>query len=144
VPSLFAVLIPTFAILWFLIEQKQHDLAYRYPTWLVRWLFVFPLIVVMSSAMVVFSPFGWSALAGWAIGTPSAQKTAKVLTVEPMREPRRIGKCNQTAKIDIDEIDVNICIEGRVVGSALKAGDSITVSGRISPFGLFVEEIRAN
>ena len=67
VPLLFAVLLPAFAITWFRLERKQHNLAYRYPTWLVRWLLMFPLIVVLSSAMVIFSPFGWSALAGWAV-----------------------------------------------------------------------------
>jgi hypothetical protein len=142
VPLLFAVLLPAFAIMWFRLERKQHNLAHRYPTWLVRWMLMFPLIVVMSSAMVIFSPFGWSALAGWAIGTPSAQKTAKVLSVEPMREPRRIGKCDQKAKINIDEIDASICIEGRVVGPTPKVGDSIAVTGKISLFGFFIEEIR--
>ena len=142
VPLLFAVLLPAFAIMWFRLERKQHTLAYQYPTWLVRWLLMFPLIVVMPSAMVIYSPFGWAALAGWAIGTPSAQKTARVLSVEPMREPRRIGKCDQKAKINLDEIDTNVCIEGRVVGLMPKVGDSIAVTGRISFFGFFIEEIR--
>lgn len=142
VPLLFAVLLPAFAIVWFRLERKQHNLAHRYPTWLVRWMLMFPLIVVMSSAMVIFSPFGWSAVAGWAFGTPSAQKTAKVLSVEPMRKRRRIGKCDQKANIDIDGIDANICIEDRVVGPTPKAGESITVTGKISLFGFFIEEIR--
>jgi hypothetical protein len=142
VPLLFAVLVPAFAIFWFRLERKQHNLAFRYPTWLVRWLLMFPLIVVTSAAMVIFSPFGWSALAGWAIGTPSAQKTAKVLSVEPMREPRRVGKCDQKANFRIDEIQANICIEGLVVGPTPKPGDSITVVGRNSPFGFFIEEVR--
>jgi hypothetical protein len=142
VPLLFAVLLPTFAMMWFRLERKQHNLAHRYPTWLVRWMLVFPLIVVMSSAMVIFSPFGWSALAGWAFGTPKAQKTAKVLSVEPMRERRRLGNCDQKVKINIDGIDANICIEDRVVGPMPKAGDSITVTGKSSLFGIFIEEIR--
>jgi hypothetical protein len=142
VPLLFAVLLPIFAIAWFRHDRKQHTLARRYPTWVVRWMIMFPLIVVMSSSMVIFSPFGWSALAGWAIGIPSAQATAKVLSVEPMREPRRIGKCDQTAKVEIYGTDAKICIEGRVVGSTPKAGDSITAVGKISIFGFFVNEIR--
>lgn len=142
VPLLFAVLLPAFAVVMFRLERKQHSLAYQYPTWLVRWLLMFPLIVVMSTAMVIYSPFGWSALAGWAIGTPSAPKTAKVLSVGPMREPRRIGNCDQKARIDIDEIDANICIEGRVVGPTPKVGDSIAITGRVSLFGFFIEEIR--
>jgi len=105
-------------------------------------LLMFPLIVVMSSAIVIYSPYGWSALAGWAIGTASAQKTAKVLSVEPMREPRKVGKCDQKAKFRIDAIEANICIEGLVVGPTPKPGDSVTVAGRNSPFGFFIEEVR--
>lgn len=142
VPSLFAVLLPAFAIMWFRLERKQHSLAYRYPTWLVRWLLMFPLLVVMSSAMVIFSPFGWSALAGWAIGIPSAPKAAKVLSVEAMREPRRILHCDQKARINIEGIDANICIEGRVIGHTPKAGESIAIAGRSSRFGFVIEEIR--
>ncbi len=143
-PYLFAVLLPAFAIMWFRLERKQRTLAYRYPTWLVRWLLMFPLVVVMSSAMVIFSPLGWSALAGWAIGTRSAPKAAKVVSVEVMREPRRSMKCDQTAKISIEGIDVKICIEGRVIGRTPKIGDSITVAGRSSLFGFLIEEIRVN
>jgi hypothetical protein len=142
VPLLFAVLLPTSAILFFRIERKQHELAHRYPTWLVRWVLVFPLTVALWTAMLVFSPFGWSALAGWAVGTPSAQKTAKVLSVAPMLEQRRIGNCDQKVEISVDGIEANICIEDRVVGLTPKAGDSILVTGRSSLFGFYIEEIR--
>ncbi len=139
-PALFALTLPAFAILWFRLEKQQRALSYRSPTWAVRWLIVFPLVVVTSSSLVVLSPFGWSALGGWAIGSEALPRQAKVLSVGP--EQARVGKCDQKAMLDIDGIQTNICIEGRVVGSALKAGHTVSVRGRSSFFGLFIEEIR--
>lgn len=139
-PLLFAVTLPIFAVLWFRLEQTERALSYRSPTWAVRWLVVFPLVVVTSSSMLVFSPFGWSALAGWAIGTQSQAREAKVLSIETAR--RRAGKCDQKAMLDIDQIQVNICIEDRVIGPAPKVGDTVSVLGRRSSLGLFIVEIR--
>jgi hypothetical protein len=94
----------------------------------------------MSCALVIFSPFGWSALAGWAIGAPSTPTDARVLSVAPYH--RQAGKCDQKAKLAINDIDANICLEGRVAGPMPKAGDIVSVVGRISPLGLYIEEIR--
>jgi len=140
VPTLFALTLPAFAILSFRLEKQQRALSYRSPTWAVRWLIVFPLVVVVSSTLVVLSPFGWSALGGWAIGSESQPRQAKVLSVGPERT--RAGKCDQKAMLDIDGIQTNICIEGKVVGPALKAGNTVSVRGRSSFLGLFIEEIR--
>lgn len=139
-PTLFALTLPAFAILWFRIEKQQRALTYRSPTWAVRWLVVFPLVVVLSSSLVVLSPFGWSALGGWAIGSEGPPRQAKVISVGPERV--RVGKCDQKAMLDIDGVQTNICIEGRVVGPAPKAGNTVSVRGRSSFFGLFIEEIR--
>jgi len=139
-PTLFALTLPAFAILWFRLEKQQRALPYLSPTWPVRWLIVFPLVVVLSTSLVVLSPFGWSALGGWAIGNESQPRLAKVLSVGP--EQTRAGKCDQKAMLDIDGIQTNICIEGKVVGPALKAGNTVSVRGRSSFLGLFIEEVR--
>lgn len=139
-PTLFALTLPAFAILWFRQETQQHALSYRYPTWMVRWLIVFPLIVVLSSTLLVLSPFGWSALVGWAIGTDAPSRQARDLSVDSVQV--RAGKCDQKAMLDFNGLQTNICIEGRVVGPALKAGDDVFVRGRSSFLGLFIEEIR--
>lgn len=139
-PALFALALPAFAILWFRLEKQQHALSYRYPTWTVRWLVVFPLIVGLTSALFVFSPFGWAALGGWAIGTDAPPRQARVLSVEPERT--RVGKCDQKAMLDFNGVQASICVEARVVGPALKAGNTVSVRGRSSFLGLFIEEIR--
>lgn len=139
-PTLFALTLPVFAIFWFRQEKQQHALSYRYPTWTVRWLIVFPLIVALSSALLVLSPFGWSALVGWAIGTDAPSQYARVLSVNPARA--RAGKCDQKAMLDFNGLQATICIEGRVVGPALEAGNNVSVRGRSSFLGLFIEEIR--
>lgn len=139
-PTLFALALPAFAILWFRLEKQQRALSYRSPTWAVRWIIVFPLVVVLSSSLVVLSPFGWAALGGWAVGREASPRQAKVLSVGPERA--RMGKCDQKAMLDIGGVQANICIEGRVIGPSLKAGNTISVRGRSSFFGLFIEEIR--
>ena len=139
-PTLFALTLPAFAILWLRQEKQHHALSYRYPTWGVRWLIMFPFIVVFSSSLLVLSPFGWSALGGWAIGTAAPPRQARVLSVDP--EKVRAGKCDQNAMLDFNGVQTSICIENRVVGPALKAGDTVSVRGRSSFLGLFIEEIR--
>ena len=139
-PTLFALTLPAFAVLWFRLEKQQRALSCRSPTWAVRWLIVFPLVVVLSSSLVVLSPLGWSALGGWAIGTEAQPRLARVISVG--QERARAGKCDQKAVLDIDGIQTNICIEGKVVGPALKAGNTVSVRGRSSFLGLFIEEVR--
>lgn len=139
-PTLFALTLPVFAIFWFRLEKRQQALPYRYPTWTIRWLIVFPLIVVLSTTMLVLSPFGWSALAGWVIGTDTPPRHARVLSVDPER--RRAGRCDQKAMLDFNGTQTNICIEGRVVGPVPKAGNTVSIRGRNSFLGLFIEEIR--
>lgn len=139
-PMLFALTVPAFAILWFRLEKQQRALSFRSPTWAVRWLMVFPLVVLLSSSLVVLSPFGWSALGGWAIGSEAQFLLAKVISVGPERT--RAGKCDQKVVLDLDGIQTNICIEGKVVGPALKAGNTVSVRGRSSFLGLYVEEVR--
>jgi hypothetical protein len=139
-PTLFSLTLPVFALLWFALERKQRALSNSSPTWAVRWLFAYPAVVLLSSSAVIFSPFGWAALAGWAIGSEAQPQEAKVLSVGPVRQ--RVGKCDQNALLQLQENEANICIEERVAGPALKAGDRVIVRGRSSLLGMFVEEIR--
>lgn len=141
VPLLFAFLLPTFAIIWFRLERRTHSLAERCTTWFVRWILMFPLIVTLSTAMVISSPLGWAALAGWAIGTPSTQLDAQLVSIEPMREPRKIFKCDQKAKLRIGEIQSDVCIEDIVSGPIPKPGDAINITGKMSALGFYIEGI---
>lgn len=139
-PIIFALTLPVFAVLWFRLEKQQRALSHRYPTWAVRWLIVYPLMILLSSSLVALSPFGWSALAGWAIGTQAPPQQAKILSVDSPRP--RAGKCDQKAVLDINGVQTNICLEGRVVGPVPKVGDLVSLQGRSSFLGLYIEEIR--
>ncbi len=138
-PTFFALTLPTFAILMIRLEKQQRYLSNRCPNWAFRWFIAFPLLVVFSSFCVVFSPFGWSALYGWAIGSETQPRQAKVLSVGPIKTSSK--GCTQKAKLYIDGIQADICVEGKVIGPALKAGNTVSVHGRSSSFGLFIEEI---
>lgn len=139
-PSLLALTVPIFGFLLFRIERQQNTLAGRFPTWGVRWIFVFPMMVLAGSFLVLLSPYGWSALAGWMVGADAPAQQAKVLSVEVERP--RYGKCDQHAVLAVDGASARICIEDRSVGDLPKAGDTVSMRGRSSFFGLFVEEVR--
>jgi hypothetical protein len=141
VPLLFAFLLPTFAIFWFRLECRTHSFAERFPTWFVRWILMFPLIVTLSTAMVIFSPLGWAALAGWAIGTPSTQLDAQLVSIEPMRAPRKIFKCDQKARLRIGEIQSDVCVEDIVSGPIPKPGDAVNITGKASALGFYINGI---
>lgn len=139
-PMLLALAVPIFGFLLFRIERQQNTLAGRFPSWGVRWIFVFPAMVLACSFLVLLSPYGWSALAGWMVGADAPAQQAKVLSVEVAKP--KFGKCDQHAAMAIDGTSARICIEGRSVGGLPKAGDTVSVRGRSSFLGLFVEEVR--
>lgn len=138
-PWLFGALIPIFAVGWFLLERANHDLRAQSPTWLVRWFVLFPGIVTLSAAMVVFSPLGWAALLGWAIGSPSQRLEVRVISVD---QPSRSSRgCDQYAHLEFDGASSRICLERRLSGPAPQAGEMVLVSGRMSHLGLFIDRI---
>ena len=138
-PWLFGVLIPVFAVGLFLLERINHNLRAQSPTWFVRWFLVFPGIVTLSAAIVVFSPLGWAAALGWAIGSPSDLVEMQVMSVD---QPSRSSRgCNQYARLQFEGTNSRICLEGRLSGPAPLAGEKVLASGRISRLGLFIERI---
>ena len=139
-PMLLALAVPIFGFLLFRIERQQNTLAGRFPSWGVRWIFVFPAMVLACSVLVLLSPYGWSALAGWMVGADAPAQQAKVLSVEVAKP--KYGKCDQHAALVIDGASARICIEGRSAGDLPKAGETVSVRGRSSFLGLFVEEVR--
>lgn len=141
VPWLLIFLAPAFAWMWFVIERLNHTMAGRYPTWWVRWLVMYPLVVALSSAMVAISPLGWFAVYGRLWGTPAEGVEAKMLVVGDNRPSSR--GCHQNADIIIDGSSARICLANVLSGRTPVAGETVTVAGRISIAGVFIDEVRA-
>ena len=140
-PWLSGVLLPAYGVVWYLADRRQGALSHRYPTAWVRWMFVFPLMVAGSSAMTIVAPLGWAALGGYLTGAPPEHLTASVLSIEPAVSRSR--SCDQKARLEIDEIAVDICLEGRLTGRSPGRGETVDVIGRRSVFGVLIEEVRA-
>ena len=138
-PWLFGLAIPIFVVVFFRLQKQQP--IHRYPTPWVRWLIMFPLVVVTASSLVICSPFGWAALGGWATGINAAPKKAKVLSIGEKRA--RFGACDQKAMLEIGKVQTSVCIEDRVIGAFPKIGSIVSIHGRSSAFGYFVVEVRA-
>lgn len=133
------VLAPLLAWGVFLMVKNNHFIKSRYPTWSIRWLVMFPLMVVVSTAMVITAPLGWAALYGWTTGAPTENLEARVIEIS-VSHPSRW--CDQKSKLNFRGASASICVEGRLSGQPPRAGDRVEVSGRLSQLGLFVEQVR--
>lgn len=137
-PVLLLVLLAVFAVVLYRHERATHQLRASYPTWFVRWLFMYPLMVVFCTAMVALAPWGWAAALGWATGTPSSVDV-RVHSIGALSPGS--GGCDQSARLEFKGAHARICLEGRLVGRMPYPGDMVAVSGRVSRLGLYVEQI---
>ncbi|WP_195880848.1 hypothetical protein [Methylomonas fluvii] len=140
-PWLTAFLAIISAWIWFSLQHKNHIWAKHYPTWWVRWLLVFPGMVATSSIIVAISPLGWLALYGWIFGSPTEGHEAKMLSVAAYHSGSR--GCHQNAEIIINGNSATVCLDKAISGRVPAVGEAVTVAGRISRAGVFVDEIRA-
>lgn len=139
-PWIFWILVPIFGIGFFIQEKKKRVLSARYPTWVVRWLIMFPIMVALGAGGVIMSPLGWFALAGWATGTGSSHLDAKVLSIGSLRPGSR--GCDQQARLKVLNNEADICLEGRISGPAPKQGDTLAIVGRVSGLGVYIEKLQ--
>jgi hypothetical protein len=141
-PWIFVVLLPVFAFLLFVINRANRSYQQdRFPTWWVRTLVVFPLTVVLCSGVVLIAPLGWAALFGIALGTSTDTLEGRVLIVGRISTSSK--GCRQTDKIEARGASANICVDGRTSEPVLNEGDTVLLSGRTSPLGVYIESIRA-
>ncbi|WP_428001186.1 hypothetical protein [Acidovorax sp.] len=137
-PWIFLAVLPLVVLALYCAERAGHGLRNRYPTWFVRWLFVYPCMVLIFAGMLVASPMGWSAALGWGLGTFS--RTEVRLVSLGRLSPGAKG-CDQSAEVEFKGTSSRICLEGRVRGALPGPGEMVAVSGRISRLGLYVEQV---
>lgn len=124
------------------LEKKDRFMSNRYPTWVIRWLIVFPLMTATVSAGIVISPFGWAAIAGWLFGTPSDHIQAKVIFLRAPSKRLRWLDCRQEAMLEAGAGSADICLDNRVLGPMPGAGDAVAVAGRTSVLGVYVQTLK--
>lgn len=139
-PWIFWMLVPILGIAFFLMEKSHDIIGTRYPTWGIRWLIMFPILVTLSSGLVAMSPLGWFALTGWATGTVSNRMDAKVLSIAPLSQSSRT--CSQQARLQVLGNEADICLEGRISGPSPKQGDTLAIVGRVSGMGIYIEKLQ--
>jgi len=139
IPWIIGVTAPLLAWGLFFMVKNDYFIKSRYPTWSIRWLVMFPMMVALSIAMVVTAPLGWASLYGWTTGAPTENLEARVIEIS-VSHPSRW--CDQESELNFRGASATICVEGRLSGQTPKAGDRVQVSGRLSQLGLFVEQVR--
>ncbi len=135
-PWLFGILIPILALKWFLIERVTHQLQTSYRYWSDR-IFTFLGMVALTSALVV-SPLGWAALLGKTIGSLSRVE-ATIISVDSPSRYRFV--CAQRAHLEFNGATAQICLDGRLVGTLPSIGEKMTVVGRASRLGLYIDRL---
>lgn len=135
-PSLFALTLPFFAILY---SRERQSLFSSSQTWLFRWFVLFPSIVLLTSVAVVISPLGWAAFAGWMIGSDAPPRQATFASIETMSASKR--GCRQHGTLKTKEAEFNVCLDGLIAKPGLKEGDSVLLNGRDSNLGFVIEQI---
>jgi len=138
-PWIFAAFVAVFGAFWLWLESKP-EFRIRYPTTLLRRFVIVPIFTALGAGGAVASPLGWMALVGWTIG----QSHTVQATIVSMHKPAPNSRaCKQDANVEIRGATADICLDGRIAGVAPVNGEVVAVSGRISMFGVYVEEIRA-
>lgn len=138
-PLLLLILIPVFALLWFPIMKSSSYALHRYPTAAIRWGIMFPVMAIGLSAMVYAAPLGWIALSGWAVGEPSNNVEAWIISIQTKKN--RSG-CKLEAKVEIRDNRADVCLEGRTEGRIPEAGEPVFIKGRISSLGVYIDAVR--
>lgn len=137
-PWVFLAALPLVALTLYFAERAGHGVRSRYPTGFVRWVFVYPCMVLLFAGMLVASPMGWSAALGWGLGTFS--RTEVRLVSLGTLSPGAKG-CDQSAYVEFKGTTSRICLEGRLQGKPPNPGETVAVSGHISRWGLYVQRI---
>lgn len=110
---------------------------------ITKWLFwpiIFPLMIGFLAAMIIVAPLGWLALGGWAFGTESEE--IGIITAVGVKHRSARG-CHQYATLQIGQTAAEICLDKRLEGgTSLRPGDQVTINGRISLLGTYVEKIQ--
>lgn len=109
------------------------------PTWFVRRMVVIPFATLLGAAAVGAAPWGWLAYLGGLSGTASRMEV-RVMSVDA---PRRSGRCQQHASVELRGAMARVCVHSATAGVVARAGDILVVSGRVSRWGVQVESVHA-
>lgn len=124
----------------FLLDDVRQRFRVQNPSWLKRWLLVFPLTTSCVAALAVVALPGWAALFGFLASGSPAEQQARVVSVDSLSKGAK--GCDQNAKFLVNDAVVSLCLDGRMAGTAPVTDERVLLVGRVSWFGLLVNEIR--
>jgi hypothetical protein len=138
-PWIVAVVLFPFVLYGCYDRTHQANLAYRYPSPVLRQFVILPLMACLLTFVILRSPIALSALAGWAFNSEAVVVEATVSSLGRLKP--KLGLCDQTLRVGAPEFAATICMEHTVVGRQPIPGDRVVVKGRRSALGIYIDEI---
>lgn len=136
----FAGLFPiTTIVTYHLLKGKEFSNSF-----LSRWIikpFAFLVGALMLSGCIVMAPLGYMALAGVLLPGEHVEMDAKVFSMGLFSESSR--SCDQRATLQLAWSSAEICLENRVVGKIPRVNDEVVLRGRLTVFGIYIDEIES-
>lgn len=141
VNHIYFVLLPISAIISFFSFRKDPYIRKKYPTKVVRWIFIFPFFTCLLPCIPLVAPLGWAAFSGWMIGSESQNMQARIVSVAPKNYSRK-RHCTQRAELEFRSNSAELCIDGLFIGGTPKPNEKVLIAGQVSWFGIYIQQIR--
>lgn len=112
-------------------------------SFLSRWIikqFAFLIGALMLSGFIVMAPLGYMALAGVLMPGEHVEMDARVTSVERFSKSKH---CDQRATLQVAWASAEICLENRVVGKIPRVNDEVVLRGKLTVFGIYIDEIES-
>ncbi len=139
-PWIVAVVLFPFVLYGCYDRAHQANMAYRYPSPVLRQFVLLPLMACLLTFVILRSPIAFSALAGWAFNNEVIVVEATASSLGRLKP--KLGQCDQTLRVGTPEFAATICMEHTVIGRQPRPGDKVVLKGRRSVLGTYIDEIR--
>lgn len=134
-------LTPLLWLLAFLARRRQKQLNPHIPRVKTGAVFKMALALAVMAAGVPAALYGWTAVAGWALGEPRAGIDATLVSID--RASSGAKGCRQLGTIEVEGVASRICVFHLLDGVPERPGQKLRLSGQASRFGLLVERMQS-
>ena len=133
-------LTPFLWLLIFLARRYVKRLNPQLPPMEIRSVLAAALCTAVMAGLVPAALYGWTAVAGWSAGERRSGIDAVLVSIDAPGASSR--GCRQYGVLRVGGSESRICVAGLHAGLTQEPGQPVQLSGKVSRFGVLVEEIR--